>query len=356
MKPRAPALVVIAAIAAPGAAPAQVGAPETAATAAAGDARALIRHFPPAEARAGTELRLVAVIDGAWREGGLVVRYRALGSDDYQAAPFQRSSAGGYYAVVPADSVARPGIAYYIEGAERGHVHFATAADPHVVRVERDDASAWIETELHRLGGRRYSMSFDSHYQDLGDNSGRDRYFRGELDWTYRLVGPLYAISVGFGFLDGWTPSGTGDDAIDLERGYRFGYGGVRLRLRDSVWLDGRALIGFGDDGFSPGAGGELILGDDWRTCVKLGVEGSTALSYRAWVTLQWDTVPGLLMSATAATTDEPRAQIDAGSYIVYRLMVPVTDAVMLTGKLSYGARGKRPGGFGGGLATELRF
>lgn len=316
---------------------------------------ALVRHLPPSEAIAGTELRLIAVIEDAWVENGLIARYRWVGSNEYRSAPFQRSSAGGYYAVIPAEDVKRPGIAYYIEGARAAHPHFASAGEPHVVRVERQ-ASAWAEQELHRLGDRRYSLRIDTHFQDFGDTHGDDRYARGEIDWTYRLVTGLYSINLGFGFLEGDTPTGTDPGAMSERRGYRYGFGGVRFRVRDSVWLDGKAMIGMSDDGFSPGGGAQLILGDDWRTCVKIGGEFSKALSYNAWITLQWDTVPGVLMSATAGTSDEPRAEIDAGSYVRYELRYPATETVSLIGKLSYGARGNRPGGFGGGLGTELTF
>jgi hypothetical protein len=317
---------------------------------------ALVRHLPPSEALAGSELRLVAVIDDAWVENGLIARYRWVGTGgDYQSAPFRRSSAGGYYAVIPAAAVKRPGLAYYIEGARAAHPHFGSPDDPHVVRVEREE-SAWAEQELHRLGNRRYSLRVDTHYQDFGGSNGTDRYARGEIDWTYRLVTGLYSINLKFGFLEGDTPTGTGPDDVIERRGYRYGYGGMRFRVRDSVWLDGRATIGMSDNGFAPGGGAQLILGDDWRTCVKLGAELSKALSYRAWITLQWDTVPGVLMSATAATTDEPRAEIDAGSYVLYEVRYPASDTLSLIGKLSYGARGNRPGGLGGGLGTELTF
>lgn len=328
-------------------------------TAAAADApsAALVRHLPPSEATAGAELRLIAVIDDAWVEGGLIARYRWIGSEgEYQSAPFRRSSAGGYYAVIPAVAVKRPGLAYYIEGTRAAHPHFASPVDPHVVRVEREASRAWVEQELHRLGGRRYSVRVDTHVQDFGDGSGDDRLLRGEIDWTYRLVSALYSINLGFGIVEAETPL-AGDPAAESERrGYRYGYGGLRFRLRDSVWLDGRALLGMSDDGFSPGGGGQLILGDDWRTCVKIGGELSEALSYRAWITLQWDTVPGFLMSATAATTDEPRAEIDTGASVLYEVRYPVSPAVAVSGKLSYAARGNRPGGFGGGLGTELTF
>ena len=314
---------------------------------------ALVRHVPPSEATAGAELRLIAVIDDAWVERGLVARYRWIGSSgEYASAPFRRSSAGGFYAVIPAAAVKRPGLAYYIEGAQAARPHFASPGEPHVVRVEREPKSAWVEQELHRLDGRRYSVRVDTHLQDFGGDSGDDRLFRGELDWTYRLIGALYSIHLGFGAVEAKTPVEMGTD----RRGYRYGYGGLRFRLYDSVWLDGRALIGMSDVGFSPGGGAQLILGDDWRTCVKLGGEISEALSYRAWITLQWDTVPGFLMSATATTTDEPRAEFDTGAAVLYEIRYPLSPAVTIGGKLSYSSRGNRPGGFGGGLGTELNF
>ena len=318
---------------------------------------ALVRHLPPSEALAGNELRLIAVIDDSWVEDGLIARYRWVGTGgDYLSAPFQRSSGGGYFAVIPAAAVKRPGLAYYIEGARAAHPHFASPGDPHVVRVERERSTAWAEEELARLGNRRYSLSVDTELQDFGNTNGTDRYLRGEIDWTYRLVKGLYSINLGFGFFEADTPSGTAPADEVERRGYRYGYGGVRFRLRDSVWVDGKASIGMSDEGFSPGGGGQLILGDDWRTCVKIGAEYSSALSYNTWITLQWDTVPHVLMSATAGATNEPRAEIDAGSYVRYEVRYPVSPTIAVTGKLSYGARGNRPGGFGGGLGTELTF
>ncbi len=314
---------------------------------------ATVLHRPPSEAADAEPLRIVAVIENDWIENGIVLSYRSLGSDAYQQTPFKRSSAGGHYAMIPGTAVRRPGIEYFIGGATG---HFASADNPHVVRVVRPADSAWIEAELHRLDGRRYSVGFDSHYQSFGSDNGQDSYVRAELDWSYRLVTQLYSISLGFGFLEGDTPASTEDDAMSLRRGYRYGYGGVRIRARESVWLDARTSLGFGDDGFSPGASAQLIVGDDWRTCVKLGAEYSTALSHRAWVTLQWDTVPGVLMSATATTTDQPKSRFDSGSYLIYEVMLPITKRLSVTGKLSYGGRGNRPGGPGLGLASEMRF
>lgn len=61
-------------------------------------------------------------------------------------------------------------------------------------------------------------------------------------------------------------------------------------------------------------------------------------------------------MSASAVTTDQPGAHIDAGSYIEYELRYPFESGLTLAGSASFGARGNRPGFFGAGLATKYAF
>src|SRR5687768_6148444 len=103
------ALALVAATAAGGTAAAQrvAPAPRVAESAAEPPAdplptRASLRHVPPGEIEPGAELRLVAIIDDAWVEEGLVVRYRAAGRGGrWSTAPFERSTAGGHYATIP---------------------------------------------------------------------------------------------------------------------------------------------------------------------------------------------------------------------------------------------------------------
>lgn len=317
---------------------------------------ATLTHVPPSEAAGGEPLRLVAVITDGWVEDGLVAHYRHPGASEYRAAPFQRSTAGGYHATIPADAVRRPGVEYYVAGARGDRAHFASAAAPHLVRVEPDPGDRWIEVERRRLAGRVHGVSTRVWSRDFGDTHGADRFVRGELEWTHRLVRSLYSISLGYGFVEGETPTGTMDAAVVAERGARWGYGGVRLRLGDAGWLDGKAILGFGQEGFLAGVGGELILGDDWRTAVMVGGEVMSELSYRAWISLQWDTVPPFLMKATAGTTDQPDSGIDAGSYVDLEIAYPLTRSWTVAGTLSFAARGNRPGGPGAGLAASYDF
>src|SRR5262245_15597057 len=72
------------------------------------DGRATVRHIPPAEAGGNEPLRLVAEVVDAWTETRLVARYRSTGDKpkgpiaQFSEISFERSSAGGYYATIPA--------------------------------------------------------------------------------------------------------------------------------------------------------------------------------------------------------------------------------------------------------------
>ena len=316
---------------------------------------AALRHVPPTEAKAQEQVRLLAVIEAAWIEDGLVAYYREPGETEYKEIDFERSSAGGYFARIPGRDVGREGVEYYIAG-RKGALHFASSEFPHRVRVEPKTEDRWIEVEKQRLGDRRYAVDASLGMLDFGSTHGRDRYVEGHLDWSHLLVDNLYSIHLGFGFLEGKTPEGTMDGALVEKAGVRYGYGGIRYRLRDKVWFDSKAMMGFGQDGFAVGVGGALTLGNDWRTAVTVGAEAMTELSYKAWLRLQWDTVPGVLMSATVATTNQPNAKIDAGSYVEYKERYPLSRSFEIAGTASFGSRGNRPGGFGGGVHSRYMF
>lgn len=318
--------------------------------------RAVLRHVPPVEANANQDLKILAIIESAWVEDGLLAHYRVAGSSAYASLDFERSSAGGYFAMIPGSSVGRQGVEYYISGRQAKALHFASAENPQLIRVEPATGDRWMEVERARLGDYRYAVDASLNLYDFGNTHGRDRFVQGHVDWSHLLVEDLYAIHLGFAFIQGKTPSGTQDDAITNAARVRYGYGGVRWRLRDKVWIDGKAMLGFGQDGFAAGIGGALTLGNDWRTAVTVGAEAMTELSYKAFMRLQWDTVPFVLMSAEVATTNQPDAQIDAGSYVEFKVRYPLTRAMEIAGTLNFAARGNRPGGFGGGLHTRWMF
>lgn len=322
--------------------------------------RALVMHLPPSTAAMASELRITALVDAAWTEAALILRYRRAGSaDEFARLLFERSSAGGYFVTVPAEEVDRPGVEYYIAGETMSgteRVHFASSDAPHRVLVSPSRAVRWAEKERRRLGGYTSTVSADVWGHDFGNRFGNDdQYVRGHLDWTHYLLTRLYAISVGYGFIEGKTPDSSGSMAMSEKQGARYGYGRVRLMIDRAVWLDGGAMLGVSREGFIVGGRAELTLGRPWRSNVSVGGEYLEELGPSGWVRLQWDSVPPFLMGAAIVATDLPGATLSDGAFIVWDVSYPILSRVMLRGSLSFGSR-DGPGHFGGGLGTSFAF
>ncbi|MFH0903331.1 MAG: hypothetical protein V2A73_22105, partial [Pseudomonadota bacterium] len=315
--------------------------------------QATVKHVPPAEAEDGKSLRLVAIIDDAWTEEELATFFRPIGSPGaFVKTPFERSSAGAYYATIPAEEVHRPGIEYYIAGTRRDGAeieHFASIEWPHEVRVEPETSSRWIEVEERRLGGRRERVALRLESQGFERGVQPDWYARGEVEWTHRLVTVLYSFSLGYGFLEGKTPADELGEVPSEERSIRYGYGGIRFRLASFLWLDGRVILGFGrglDENAQPrgkgivtGASGQLTLGKEWRSGVVLGIEHLQEVGSAKWLRLQWDTAPPFLMGATVKVTGQAGSRFDDGFVFSYDIAYPMpSSGVALTAYLSYGA------------------
>lgn len=321
---------------------------------------ATVHHVPPLEAQAGELLELVAVVEDAWRETALLARYRRMGDQGpFREIPFERSSAGGYFAAIPASAMARPGIEYLIVGVRRegGEVeHFASAAWPHEVRVEPMTSTRWVEAERRRLEHRLSRLHMELEGDSFGTTYGPDYFLRGEIDWTHRVVSALYSFSLGYGFLEGKVPDRLAAGAVTQDVGLRYGFGQVRLRATHVVWLDGGVLIGFSQDDFASGVRGQIILGKEWRSCVTLGAEYLSDLGASGWLRLQWDTVAPLLMLAEVRTTNLPIGTGESAVLVKYEAKYPLTPAITVGGNATFGARGHRPGSFGGGLSAAVDF
>jgi len=325
--------------------------------------RATVRHVPPAETDGDAPLRLVAEVIDAWTEARLVARYRSAGGQvaAFAEIPFERSSAGGYYATIPAADVRRPGVEYFIVGvlADGSEVpHFGTAQSPHAVRVEPPTELRWIEAERDRLHDRMARVRARTEAIQFGASDGRDYFIRGEVDWTSRLITRLYSFTLGYGFIEGWTPGPRDPDSDDpsFEHDARYGFAEVRVRMHRSVWVDGGVAMGFSHEGFSTGVRGQVVFGQEWRSCVQIGAFWLQDLDAELWLRMQWDTVPPFLMGARIASTRLPGSDVGGGAIITYDIMYPFSDRIGITASVSYAARGQRPGNIGGGLATSFEF
>ena len=319
--------------------------------------RSLVVHVPPGSSTAGHPIELQAYLDAPLAET-LVVRWRPLGEAAWHEAAFERSSAGGWFARLP--PAATPGIEYYVagrgaDGAE--HAHFASATAPHVVRVDPTVSDRLVELDRRRLGDRANRIAIDVDGHDFGNRYGRlDRFIRGEATFTHRLGGTLYEILFGFGVIQGVTPLMSEPGGDTIKTGLRYGSAGVRVRATPVIFVDARTSIGVSQDGFAAGVAGALTLGRPWRSNVSVGGEWLADLGPSAFVRLQWDTAPPLLMAAAIVRTDLPGAVIDEnGMFIRYEVIYRAFGMTSLRGALSFGSR-DGPAHFGGGLGAAVDF
>src|SRR5687767_6509274 len=81
--------------------------------------RSLVVHVAPLVAENKKPIELVAQIDQPFAEA-LSARWRRIGETEWKDITFDRSSAGGWYAELPASGP--PGIEYYIRGKDTAGV------------------------------------------------------------------------------------------------------------------------------------------------------------------------------------------------------------------------------------------
>jgi hypothetical protein len=322
--------------------------------------RATLLHVPPGEARPAEPLRLVAVIEGAAAEPVLVARYRPLGdAGPFREVAFERSTAGGYYATVPADQVARPGLEYYIAGQDLEGVevsHFASDGAPHSVRIEPELLDRLAAIDRARVAGRRDTVTLEVDGHNFGNRyDKRDYFVRGEARWTHHFFHRLYAITFGYGTIDGKTPADQSPVSMTVPKGARYGLSEVRLRFHPSVFVDARAMLGVNRDELEFGAASAIILGRPWRSSVQIGGELLRSMGPTGFVRLQWDTVPRFLMGASIVKTDLPAAALDDGLYLRYDVSYPLLDRLSVRASVSYGGR-DGAARWGGGAGTALSF
>lgn len=319
-------------------------------------ARSLVVHVPPLTALPGAPIELSAMIDAPFAEA-LDVQWRAVGEASWREVPFERSSAGGWYASIPGSKTP---VEYFIRGRDPAGVevaHFASASSPHVVRVDPTLVDRLETLDRERLGDRRNQVMLDVTGHNFGNRFDlEDRFVRAELAYTHRLWRILHHISFGFGSIGGKTPRISAIDGVVEVNNLRYGFGEVRLRPHPSVFLDARAALGVSHEGFDQGIRGQVTFGKPWRSCVQVGGELFGDLGGSAWVRLQWDTAPPFLMGAAIMRTDLPGSTIDSsGLYLAYDVQYLIANTFTVKAQLSYGSRDGRAN-VGGGLGTGIEF
>jgi hypothetical protein len=299
-------------------------APPPAEAKAAGTAPALreprVHHAPISSAKAHEVLRIVATIDHAERVRSASAVYRTS-RGDVKRAPLLRAATpdATHVAVIPAEDVLVPGIAYMLEverlDGQRGPA-FATSDDMQPVLVLDDRMDVRERAAQKRLGSRRSVVAATGEYASFGSSCGgsstcapgqtptSDYFWRAEARYTYRPLRTVSEFGVKIGVVRG--DSGKGIVGINYAEPW------VRFRMADAWHIEFAAVTSVTEIGFSIGGGTALIMGDPYGTRLTLGAEevgfSSTYFGSRIYARLDILVKEGITVGPVIEVTDMPHA------------------------------------------------
>jgi hypothetical protein len=324
-----------------------------------------VRHVPPANVTAGSNLELVAEAPPATPK--LVAYYRNIGMGAFATMELVRRDDAHWVAVVPAAAVIAPGIEYYIVAG--GDPVFASPQWPHTIPVHASDMEQRRTRDLLRIENSRSRVHGSGEWVDYGSRtigSQRlvDRYYRIDADFSYRLLAyPLEELRVGYTRMLGETETSDTTMCTDpaqpctADAGYKVG-GWFELGLGpvEGVRIDGRLLVMATQSGFKVGGRIEGRLGVLEGSHVAMGVESMADVGINGYFRLGWGTVPGLPMAATVEITNMPDADRPTGVRLYYDIARNVGHGVRIGLRAGYAARDQRIAGFTSGANATVDF
>jgi len=321
-----------------------------------------ILHSPQNELSTGKG-RLVFRVLAPDRAGTIVVEWRPRGGGRGGRVVAARD-VGGWIAELPEAAVQPPGFSYWAierldDGTERPI--FASAADPHPVQVFDTTRDAGRRDELEGLRGRRSEMTARGEWVDFGQrrvplygSDVPDRYYRLEAGFSYAILSAVDRIDIAIGHLRGRAAT-LGVRDPDFRVGTDYGRAAITWLADPLVRIRTSILFGISQEGFEEGGGGDLILGQPWRTSFTVGVDGVTTLGWTGRVRLGWATVERVPMGASIAVTTFPAGE-DAGVRLLYDVGIEIGDAWLVRAEGGYQGRTSVTGGPAAGLEVALRF
>ena len=262
-----------------------------------------IHHAPRVTARIGEDLTIGAVIERNDKVKRALLVFQA--PDHSGEVEFARSSDSSlpYVAVIPANAIRGPQLAYAIEVETTDGARvpvFATRNAPHPVTVLDSAQDVREAALLARLGGRRSVVQAGGEYVAFGRSHGdvqlpdktiqrrsvNDQYYRVEGSYTYRLLGTVSEFGIRSGVVRGSSLVAGEKDPTKYDVGLNYGAPRIRLRVDDWLHVEGELLISITEVGFSTGGGGAVILGDPYGSRLTLGGEGIQVFGARGYTRL----------------------------------------------------------------------
>lgn len=318
-------------------------------------------HLPVFEAPAEQELLLEIAVNDLAVAGQAELLYRRVGAASWRSLGLARSPDGMYEVRIPAAEVLPPGIEYMIKAPGGA---YASEAEPQRVQVLGDSRATRREQDLARYNGQPSRFSIQGWYTDFGnqeDSSGDpllDRWYGGDVDFTYRILGGVRSIRFGVSRL--WAqsifPTNSGEDLTNRATGLVDGYAELEFRLTSSLGLKTMVQLGANAESFTAGGRGTVRLGHDPGSHVELYGGGVGGMGVYGGMKLAWDTVPRVPMSAGIEVTNWPTNRNQWAVRLLYDMEVPMGSHAALLLGLNYQARASDYGMVGGrgGLAWSF--
>jgi hypothetical protein len=299
----------------------------------------LVHHAPVVAARVHEELRIVASIDHPELARSITLVYRTA-RDAIRAVPMLRAESG-WVAILPAEDVLAPGLAYTIEVERvdgRRLSAFASREEMQPVQVMDDRMDQRERAAYTRLGSRRSVVTATGEYVGFGTTTGtqaipcakdqvgcpagalripsvNDQFWRVEVGYTYRFLRTVAEFGLRLGVVRGTSLVQQSElDTSQYSVGLNYAAPTVRFRLLDLWHVELEGIASISEVGFSSGGGLQNIIGDPYGTRLTLGWEsiGVTSATYfgtRFWTRLDIAVRDGFSVAPVVEVTDMPHAQ-----------------------------------------------
>ena len=179
------------------------------------DTPGAVRHSAPSELRAGEPVPIRVAIERDWELESVWLSVRTTASSGaFEELPMLRTPDNLFRATVPAELVQPPLLEYFIDvvpvGAPR-ETRFASAAEPFPVPITGETEQMRVADRLARHNGNRSSLRSWGDVTlhgtrpveglDSATDRGSDRFWTANAKYRHRLLGLVYDIHFGIGFM-----------------------------------------------------------------------------------------------------------------------------------------------------------
>lgn len=261
-----------------------------------------VHHAPVAIATENRDLPIDVAIDHPEEMKRALLVYKGPKAEGEIELARSSDPEKPYVAVMPALAVQAPGVAYAIEVEKTDGARepvFASRAQPHRVTVLDSADGAQEGTLLARLHGRRSVVDAGGEFASFGS---RDRFFRTEGSYTYRMLGFVSEFGMRAGVI-------RGESSPHGAVGLNYGAPRIRVRFADVFHAEAELLVSVTEVGFSNGGGGAIILGDAYGSNLTLGFEGVQVFGVRGYTKLNIVANRWLTLAPTVEVTNMPHAE-----------------------------------------------